>query len=99
VSDLRKLAESKGCYLRLPGYCTFNDEQTILAHIRRGNTAGGGMKPADINGIPCCARCHSVYDGENQKRYTRAELDAEMLRAHCQWLDWLFDKEIVVIVL
>lgn len=98
MKDLRKLAKGKPCYLRLPEFCTRQDEQTVLAHIRRGNTAGGGMKPADINGCPACSRCHSVYDGEKQQVYTRTELDAEMLRAHCQWLDWLWKNEIVIVV-
>lgn len=96
--DLRGLAEGKPCYLRLYPFCTHNAEQTVLAHIRRGNTAGGGMKPADINGVPACARCHAVYDGETQKIYTRNELDANMLRAHCQWLDWLWKNEYVIAV-
>lgn len=56
------------------------------------------MKPADINGVPACARCHAVYDGETQKIYTRNELDANMLRAHCQWLDWLWKNEYVIAV-
>lgn len=95
---LRKLARNQCCYLRLPGFCTFDTKQTVLAHIRRGNTAGGGMKPADINGVPACARCHAVYDGEKQKRYSRDQLDAEMLRAHAQWLDWLWSHEIIIVV-
>jgi len=97
-NPLRKLAQGKPCYLRLHPFCTHDTAETVLAHIRRGNTAGGGMKPADINGCPACARCHSVYDGENQRVYSRTELDAEMLRAHCQWLDWLWKNEIVIVV-
>lgn len=57
------------------------------------------MKPVDLNGVPACSRCHAVYDGERQDTYTRAELDAEMLRAHCQWIDWLCKQEIVIVVL
>lgn len=96
--DLRQLARGKPCYLRLNPFCSGSREETVLAHIRRGHTAGGGMKPADINGCPVCARCHAVYDGENQRIYTRTELDAEMLRAHCQWLAWLWDQEIIILV-
>jgi hypothetical protein len=97
VKTLRQLAEGKPCYLRLYPFCTHNAQQTVLAHIRRGNTAGGGMKPADINGVPACAKRHAVYDGEAQKIFTRTELDAEMLRAHVQWLAWLWEHEIILV--
>lgn len=95
---LRTIAKGQPCFLRLYPFCTHNTEETVLAHIRRGNTAGGGMKPADINGCPACARCHAVYDGEKQTEYSRDQLDAEMLRAHCQWLDWLWSEEIIILV-
>lgn len=95
--DLRKLAAGKECYLRLPGICNYDPASTVLAHIRRGNTAGGGMKPADINGTPLCSACHAVYDGA-RSTYSRTELDAEMLRAHVQWLDWLWTNEIIIVV-
>lgn len=55
------------------------------------------MKPADINGVPACVRCHDVYDGRAKSSYSRAELDAEMLRALAQWLDWLWKREIIIV--
>lgn len=97
--NLRKLAKQQDCYLRLWQFCRQEPGNVVLDHIRRGNTAGGGMKPADINGVPACYYCHKVYDGEKQDQYTQEQLDAEMLRAHCQWLDYLVKEEIVVVVL
>lgn len=96
--NLRQLAAGKECYLRLPGVCNYDTTSTVLAHIRRGNTAGGGMKPADINGAPLCSACHQAYDGVSRTRYSRVELDSEMLRAHVQWLDWLWKNEIIIVV-
>lgn len=97
--DLRQLAATQPCYLRLYPFCRQEPGNVVLAHIRRGNTAGVGMKPVDLNGAPACFYCHEVYDGKAQKIYTRNELDAQMLRAHCQWIDWLWKHEIVVVVL
>lgn len=97
--NLRKLAESQNCYLRLFPFCKQEHGNVVLAHIRRGNTAGVGMKPDDINGVPACFYCHKVYDGEKQEQYTEEQLDAEMLRAHCQWLDYLVKQEIIIVVL
>lgn len=96
--DLRRLAAGQPCHLRLPGICSFNSEQTVLAHIRRGNTACIGMKPADINGAPLCSACHDAYDERTRSKYSRSELDSEMLRAHTQWLDWLWKHEIIIVV-
>lgn len=97
--DLRMLAEQQPCYLRLSNVCRVEPRNVVLAHIRRGGTAGGAQKPADINGVPACYHCHAVYDGKKQDEYTREQLDAEMLRAHCQWLDYLVKKEIIIVVL
>lgn len=96
--NLRTIAAGKPCSLRLPGVCNFNETSTVLAHIRRGNTAGGGMKPADINAVPLCSACHDVFDGRKPSSYSRVELDAEMLRAHVQWLDWLAKEEFIIVV-
>jgi hypothetical protein len=94
--SLEKLARGRPCFLRLPGHCNGNPETTVLCHIRRGGTAGIGMKPPSI----CASDCHSLYDGRTQDpSYSRTELDAEMLRAHCQWLDYLVKQEIVIVVL
>jgi hypothetical protein len=95
--NLRKLAEHQPCYLRLFPFCRAEPGNVVLAHIRRGGTAGGAQKPEDINGVPACYYCHKVYDGEKQDHYTTEQLDAEMLRAHCQWLDWLYKQEIILV--
>lgn len=97
--NLRKLAEHQYCYLRLYPFCRVEPGNVVLAHIRRGGTAGGAQKPDDVNAVPACYYCHKVYDGENQDTYTREQLDAEMLRAHVQWLDWLVKREILIVVL
>lgn len=87
--NLRKIAQGKPCYLRLLG-CTHDREQTVLAHIRRGNVAGVGQKPVDVFAFPACDHCHGVFDGRYKaSNYSRTELDAEALRALGQWLDWL----------
>lgn len=53
--DLRQLARTQPCYLRLYPFCKVEEGNVVLAHIRRGNTAGGGQKPVDVNGVPACA--------------------------------------------
>lgn len=88
MTNLRQLARGKPCYMRLPG-CSHNTEQTVLAHIRRGNVAGMGAKPSDLCAIPVCDPCHSQYDGRVPSPFTRTQLDAEALRALVQWLTWL----------
>lgn len=95
--NLRTIAAGRECSLRLPGVCNYDPTSTVLAHIRRGNTAGGGQKPADINAVPLCSACHDAFDGRTRTSYSRHELDAEMLRAHCQWLDWLAKEEIILV--
>jgi hypothetical protein len=95
--SLRTIAAGRECYLRLPGICNYDPTSTVLAHSRRGNTAGGGQKPADINAVPLCSACHDAYDGRTRTSYSRVQLDAEMLRAHVVWLDWLAKEEIILV--
>jgi hypothetical protein len=93
--SLRKLAKGKPCFMRLEG-CTHDTEQTVLAHIRRGNVAGIGQKPVDVFAIPMCDACHGRFDGRTRTSLTRPELDAEALRALGQWLTYLWREEYII---
>lgn len=96
--NLREFARGKPCFMRLEG-CTHDREQTVLAHIRRGNVAGIGQKPADVFAIPMCDQCHGRFDGRYRAHgYSRAELDAEALRALGQWLSYLWKGEFLIAV-
>ncbi len=79
--NLRKQARGKPCLVRLPGICTFDDERTVLAHIRRGGVCGTGMKPHDLSGVRACDRCHdAIGDG-------KPEFDSEIVDAWCRTMD------------
>lgn len=96
--SLRDFAKGKPCHLRLQG-CSHDREQTVLAHIRRGNVAGVGQKPVDVFAIPCCDNCHGIFDGRYRANgYSREQLDAEALRALGQWLTYLWQHEYVIAV-
>lgn len=46
-----------------------------------------------------CFDCHNAFDGRYKAHgYTQAELDAEALRAQNQWLAWLWNHEIIIVV-
>lgn len=93
--NLRTIARGQPCFLRLPG-CSHDTEQTVLCHIRRGNVAGVGQKPCDVAAFPACARCHGIFDGRYRAGYSRAELDAEALRALVQWLAVCWQNEYII---
>jgi len=62
VTDLRKLARNQECQVRLPG-CDGGGETTVLAHYRLSGYCGTGLKPPDVMGAWCCAKCHDLIDG------------------------------------
>jgi hypothetical protein len=61
MSKIRNAARNQPCSLRLKG-CSFNNDETVLAHIR---TVGVGMgrKPLDSMAVFACSRCHDLIDG------------------------------------
>lgn len=63
--NLRKLARGQPCQVRLPG-CDGGGDSTVLAHYRLSGLCGMGLKPPDVLGAFCCARCHDVVDGRRQ---------------------------------
>lgn len=48
---------------------------------------------------PVATACHGKLDGRyGAHSYTRAEMDAEVLRALGQWLDYLWKREYLILV-
>lgn len=85
--NLRKFARGRPCQVRIPNCCTFDDEQTVLAHLRRGGVAGVGQKPHDLIGVHACHNCHAVIDGREQlPGLSPLELDRYVLEALCRTL-------------
>lgn len=62
---MRKQAMGQPCMVRLPG-CDGGGETTVLAHYRMLPYCGTGIKPPDILGAWCCARCHDLIDGRRR---------------------------------
>ena len=77
--NLRKEAQGKPCQVRLPG-CDGGGETTVLAHYRLSPYSGMGIKPPDIMGAWCCAKCHDLADG--RKKYDGDRMAVRL--AHCE---------------
>ena len=58
-SKIRTSAKGEECQVRIEGYCNFNPETTILAHL---GGAGMALKSNDIHAAYCCSACHDVID-------------------------------------
>ena len=52
-------ARGQECQIRIPGYCNFNPETTVLCHL---NGAGIGRKALAISGAYGCSTCHDIVD-------------------------------------
>lgn len=73
-----KSAEGQECQIRIPGYCNFNPETTIFAHI---NGAGMGFKHHNIHGAYACSNCHDVVDGRRKhNEFTNDEVELMFLQ-------------------
>lgn len=60
--NLRKHARNKPCQVRLPGICSCDATETVLAHVRLAGVTGVGMKAPDVLGAWACSRCHEVTE-------------------------------------
>jgi len=86
VADLRKAARGRPCELRLHGVCRHDLETTVLAHIRRANTAGVGQKPPDVCAVIACEACHAVLDGRaGSVRASDGDILDGLLRTLATW--------------
>lgn len=77
MTDLRKNARGRMCMVRIPGVCNWDQNTTVLAHIRRAGSAGVGQKPPDIVGVWACSDCHDAIDG----RRGQPDMDTYVLDA------------------
>lgn len=87
LPNLRELARGKPCLMRVPMVCSYNAEETVLAHVRIAGT-GIGMKPTDLAGIWCCHACHALLDGRTKSaNFTRTEIRAMALEGLVRTLE------------
>ena len=84
--NLRQLARGQNCQVRLPG-CLHSFETVVLAHVRRGGTAGIGQQPPDLCGVYACAACHDLIDARKHlANLTRQDIDVAVLAGLCRTL-------------
>lgn len=72
---LRESARGEDCLLRIPGVCSWQPDETILAHnpYTMGNN-GIGIKTDDLFSIYACSKCHDCID-----RLEYVEIDPDQL--------------------
>lgn len=89
MSRIRRSARGEKCLIRLPGICTHNPEETVLAHL---NGAGMGRKHPDIFGAYACRACHDAVDSRMRTNYSRDELKLAHLEGVIRTQQALIEK-------
>jgi len=88
MSKLRKSAKGRECQVRLPTFCNFNTETTVLAHL---GGAGMARKHEDLFASFSCSGCHDALDGRVKTHLTKDDLKLAhmegMQRTQQIWLD------------
>lgn len=72
MSALTDYANGKPCFIRLPGICSFQDEQTVACHFPLAGYHGTGEKMLDWFIAFGCFNCHDAVD---RRRYTHLDRD------------------------
>ena len=94
MSKLRDAARGQICQIRIPGLCSHNPEETVLAHFRMD--CGVGMKPLDLCGSWACATCHRAVDGQMKTGYTRDQLDLMHLQGMYRTINALHKRGLLL---
>lgn len=87
MSKIRESARDEDCTVRLPQVCSFNPEQTVLAHPNTHRAGkGGAHKAADELGAYACYPCHMVVDGQHAlpAHLTREEVEIAFWHGHAE---------------
>lgn len=89
MTKIRKSARGKDCQIRIPGYCRFDRDTVVAAHL---NGYGIGGKHSDLFTARCCSICHDILDGRNRQHpFTQEQLMVffyeGMIRTQQQYLD------------
>lgn len=98
MRTLREFARDKPCFVRIPGVCNGDPNTTVLAHIRRANTAGTGQKPPDICAVWSCSCCHDAIDRRRRDVPIEA-INDYLLDALCRQLAWYDKHEVITVCL
>ncbi len=94
MSKITKSARGEECQVRIPGYCNFDNDTTILAHVNGG---GMGMKNLDIEASYCCSTCHDVLDGRIKTAWTDQEIKLWFFESAMRTRKILIDKKLILI--
>jgi hypothetical protein len=92
MSKLTDAARGQECKVRCPGYCNFNPETTVAAHIRMAGITGVGMKAIDILSAHACSACHDILDGRIKTAFTQDELRLMHFEGMARTIEWAFKR-------
>lgn len=87
-------AKGQDCTMNLPGFCNYNSETSVFAHLNESFAGKGtAQKADDCAGFIGCSGCHTAYDTgkiEEEDKYfyllracyrtTRKLIDAGILK-------------------
>lgn len=64
--NLRKYAEGRPCFIRVPEHCNGDPLTVCLCHLRIIGISGIGLKSPDLLGAYGCTGCHAYVDGNHE---------------------------------
>lgn len=73
MSKITDSAKGKECLIRIPQVCSFDDAETIAAHVRIAGLCGTGIKPEDALTIRACFACHQAIDNVNRPKWLKQD--------------------------
>lgn len=71
MSALTAFAKGKPCLIRIDGFCTFRDEETVPCHVPLMDHHGTALKMPDLFVAFGCMACHDIVDGRDKKGLDR----------------------------
>ena len=94
TSKIRKSAKGQECQIRIPGFCNFDPDTTVLCHL---GGAGWSLKANDIHAAYGCYECHLIVDGQHTTYHTKEQIKVWFFEAMVRTQLILLEKGLVEI--
>lgn len=94
---ITQAARGMPCCLNIVNCCNYNNETTVLCHIRDFHGGGTAIKPDDTEVVFGCSACHDAIDRRSNVKLSNEDRYFYIARAAFRTIKILYEYDILII--